>query len=265
MACACIMKLSILMITKNAGDVIEETLKSVAGLWDELLVDDAGSTDGTVEIVRRYGGKIFHSTGKNLGKRKQGLVKKAKGDWILVLDADERVSEKLYGEILQIRGLDKITLKHYFVKKAKRGTIAYALPYQNYVFGRPVYWGGEKYSKVRLFRKGWGRISAEPLHEEVIVEDGNVVELQGVIYHHSFRTPLQLFGKFTRYAWIAAQEKKRKGETLSFGKLFLYAPHMFWARYVKEKGYKDGWRGFVLAAAFAYMEGLTYWLLLVRK
>lgn len=258
------MSLSIVMVTRDAGVVVEETLKSVVWLWDELLVDDAGSRDRTVEIVTGYGGKVFHSTGKNLGERKQELVKKVKSDWILVLDADERVSRELYNEIFQIRGFDKIVLKHQFVKKTKREVIAYSIPYQNYVFGKPVYWGGEKYSKVRLFRKGWGSISPEALHEEVIIKNDGIGELRGVIRHHSFRSPWQLIRKFTRYARAAASQMKRQGETLSLKKLFFFGPHMFWARYVKEKGYRDGWRGFVLAAAFGYMEGLMYWLLLFK-
>ena len=261
------MKHSVLMITKNGEEVIEEALESVAGLWDELLVSDDGSTDRTREIVTQYGGKVFSSGNRTLGERKQWLIAKAQGDWILVLDADERVSRELYQEILQIRDFDKITLKRYFVKKlkqAKRGkreTIAYAIPYQNYVFGKPVYWGGERYSKVRLFRKGFGSVETKPLHEEIRVR-GEIGELTNKIHHHSYRSPAQLFGKFTNYAWVESREKKRQGETLSFAKLFLYGPHMFWARYIKEKGYKDGWRGLILAFAFAYMEGLTYWFLL---
>ena len=93
-----------------------EALKSVAGLWDELLVSDDGSTDRTREIVTQYGGKVFSSGNRTLGERKQWLIAKAQGDWILVLDADERVSRELYQEILQIRDFDKITLKRYFVK-----------------------------------------------------------------------------------------------------------------------------------------------------
>lgn len=202
-----------------------------------------------------------------LGVRKQELVERAKSDWILVLDADERVSPKLTQEIRRIiRG-----------PSTSLGTAvaAYRIPYQNYVFGKPVYFGGEKYSKVRLFRRGTARISPEALHEEIIIDsvktgfrlkgrnDNGIGELKGVIHHHSYRTPWQLSVKFTRYAWMAAKEMKWQGSTLSIAKLFLYGPHMFWARFIKEKGYKDGWRGLVLAFAFGYMEGLTYWFLLL--
>lgn len=254
------MTLSVVMITKNSGDVVEGAVQSVAGLGNELLVGDGGSRDGTVEMVKKHGGTVIsqkHDTA--LGVRKQELVEKAKGDWILVLDADERVSGELAKEIKRIiRG-----------SSTSLGTAvaAYRIPYQNYVFGRPVYYGGEKYAKVRLFRKGFARISPESLHEEIIVKDGKVGELKGVIHHHSYRSPWKLFFKFTRYAWIAARMEiaspSERSRNDTFQKLFLYGPHMFWVRFIKEKGYRDGWRGLVLALAFGYMEGLTYWLMLL--
>jgi len=255
-----IIKSSVIMITKNSAGVLERALKSVERLFDELLVGDGGSRDGTVEMVKRYGGTVIPQKPETaLGVRKQELVERAKGDWILVLDADERVSKELKEEIKRLK-----------VSK-RRLCNAYKIPYQNYVFGGPVQYGGEKYAKVRLFRKGYGRISPEALHEEVRVVGPTSLKLRGVkeigefkgkIHHHSYRTSRQLFTKFTKYAWVAARQMKRQGATLSFAKLFFYSPHMFWARFVKEQGYRDGWRGLVLALAFGYMEGLTYWILL---
>lgn len=245
------MTLSIVMVTYNSAEVVEGAVKSIAEVGDEVLIGDGESTDGTVEIVRKYEGKVIRQKKKNLGQRKQELVERAKGQWIFVLDADERVSGELAEEIGRLG-------------ERKRGSaIAYRIPYQNYVFGRQVYYGGEKYAKVRLFRRGLARISPGQLHEEIVMKKGVVGELKGVIHHHSYRTLWQLFTKFTQYSWIAAREKKWQGATLSLEKLFLYGPHMFWARFVKEKGYKDGWRGLVLALAFGYMEGLTYWLMLL--
>lgn len=248
------MTLSVVIITKNADEVIEKSLKSVGRLWRELLVADDNSTDGTRALVERYGGKIFTLKNKNLGERKQWMIGKARGDWILVLDSDERLSKKLQQEIKEI-------LRNPYLSK---GIVGYKIPYQNYVFGKPVYYGGEDYNKIRLFRKAKGKISKLPLHEEVTV-NGKIGILCGKIHHHSYRNPAQLFSKFTRYAQIAAEEKKKKGESVSLGKIFLYGPHMFWARFIKEKGYRDGWRGFILAFVFAYMEGLTYAMLLWRQ
>ncbi len=246
------MNLSVVMITKNADEVIEEALKSVEGLWDELLIADDESTDDTRMLIKQYEGKIVTLKNKNLGERKQWLVEHAKKEWVLVLDSDEKVSKELYKEI-----------KRLLMSGNDRKINGYWIPYQNYIFGKPIYWGGEKYSKVRFFRKGKGNVDPFPVHEEIQV-NGKVAQLKGVIHHHSYRSFDQLFLKFTGYAWIAAQKKHDEKEKISLEKLFCYAPHMFWARFVKEKGYKDRWRGFILAFAFAYMEGLTYWILFFK-
>lgn len=256
---------SVLLVTNNNVDVVEEALQSVEGLWDELLVDDAGSTDGTREILRKYNATVITSGNKNLGQRKQGLVMRALGEWILIIDADERVSGELREEI------KTLVNKRPGFKKSKSRTpsikeniVAYRIPYQNYVFGKPVYAGGEQYAKVRLFKKTAGHVTDKPLHEEIEIH-GTIGEMHGKIYHHSYRSPGQLFSKFTRYAWIAAGEKVKQKEAFTFSHLFFYGPHMFWARFVNDKGYTDGWQGFVLAFAFAYMEKMTYWFLLWRK
>lgn len=248
------MQLSVVMITRNAAGVVADALKSVEGLWDELIVSDQNSTDGTQEILEQYKASIVTSQSENLGKRKQDLIKKANGDWILVLDSDERVSPELKQEIQTV-----------LRQKSRDAVVGYRIPYQNYIFGKLVRYGGERYSKIRLFKRGHGFITPLPIHEEVVV-DGSVGELSGAIRHYSFRTAFQLFGKFTHYARIAAQALEiasPKTARNDMGrKLFLYGPHMVWARYVEEKGYRDGWRGLVLALAFGYMEALTYWLLL---
>lgn len=240
------MSLSIVIITKNAGEVIHECLASVDGLWSELLVADDHSIDNTVAVVENFGGRLLHFAGLNLGQRKRKLVAIAKSDWVLVIDSDERVSEALYKEIQDI------------VAKHKGKEVGFSIPYQNFVFGKAVHYGGEQYSKVRLFKKKYGTVSATPIHEEIEVH-GAIGQVHGVLYHHSYRNFSQLFGKFTKYAGIAALEKFDAREPISAQKLFFYGPHMFWARFVEERGWKDGWRGFVLAVAFAYLEKLTYW------
>lgn len=237
-----------MMITKNAGDVIHDCLDSVVGLWSELLVADDHSTDSTIEEVVKYGGKLVQLGGLNLGERKKKLVSMAKSDWVLVIDSDERVSHRLFTEIQKI------------VSNKNLKEVGFSIPYQNFVFGIPVYYGGERYSKVRLFQKKYGTVSATPIHEEIEVQ-GAIGNTRGVLYHHSYRTFWQLFGKFGRYAGIASLEKYHAREHVTLQKLILYGPHMFWARFVEDRGWKDGWRGFVLAFAFAYLERLTYWKL----
>lgn len=245
------MKLSVLLVAKNAEPLIGKTLESVREISDEVLVLDNVSSDNTKAASKDFGAKVFTVAGNNLGKLKNYLIRQATKDWILLLDSDEVVSPELNAEIKKL--LKKKT--HYFK--------AYRIPYQNYVFGRPVYYGGERYDKVRLFLKDAARVQNYHLHEDVILKE-KPGRLLGKIYHSSYRNPWQLFKKFTAYASISSKIKQSQNEKLTFKKLFVYGPHMFWARFVKEQGWRDGWRGLVLAIAFAYMEGFTYCFLAVR-
>lgn len=220
--------LSVIIICQKSSEV-GETRRSVLRLNPDFLIDQDSNN------------------GRNLGQRKNALVKKARGEWVLILDTDERVSTDLLLEIKRV------------IKKNKKDIHGYRIPYQNHIFGKPVYFGGEQYSKVRLLRKKFGRVNPVALHEEIEIT-GKIGELKGKILHYSYRTPWQVFKKFTNYAYLAAKEKH--GESVSIKKLFLYGPHMVWARLIKEQGYKDGWRGLFLALAFGYMEILTYWILL---
>lgn len=240
------------MVTKNAGDVLEDALKSITGLWDELLVDDDGSTDETVSLVTRYGGTVLHSGKITLGERKQWLIEKAKGKWILILDSDERISPHLREELTQVCN-----------NRVRNRIVAYWIPHLKYAFGQKINWGGESYSLIRLFRRDRGRSTKSAVHEEINAE-GNLGTLKSVIFHYSYRTLLQVFTKFTYYAKLRASEMVISKERLSLKKFFLYSPHMFYARFIKDKGYRDGWRGLVLALAFAYMEEMTYVFLLFR-
>ncbi|MEK7166682.1 MAG: glycosyltransferase [Patescibacteria group bacterium] len=260
------MNLSVLIITKNCWDLLKKTLESVKGIADEILISDEGSTDGTIELAKTYGAKVYDDRDSNLGKRKGRILHKARYPWVLILDSDERVSKELAKEIVAL-------------KKSRRLPYhGYRLPYQNHVFDSPVFYGGESYGKVRLFQKKSGKITKNPVHEEIFVQ-GTIGSFSGKILHHSYRNPWQLFTKFTKYAWIAEKmlrEKENKYEldprwslprTLMRGeddnlfiKLFLYGPHMFWARFVKDQGYRDGFFGFVLAGAFGYMESFQYWI-----
>lgn len=188
----------------------------------------------------------------SLGKRKVKLISSSQADWLLLLDTDEDISNTLINEIKQIVRIDDSKYNGYLI------------PYRNYAFGRQVTYGGEQYSKIRLFRRKYGLVTEVPIHEEVQVT-GEIGKLTGKIIHKSFRNPLQVFKKFTRYSWLVSDEKQKNGEKVTYKKLFFYAPHMFWARAIKDQGWKDGWRGILLALFFAYMEGLTYWLLLYRN
>ena len=226
--------LSLIIICKDVDDSLIRAIDSMADLQPQIIVD------------------ISDKDTETLGLRKNRIIKDAANEWILLLDSDEVVSHLLLKEIKEV------------TQSASKVVHGYSIPYQNYIFGKPIKYSGENYSKVRLFRKSFGVVSELPVHEEIHVK-GNIEKLNGVIHHYSYISLPQVLKKFTKYAWQMAGEKRKVHEGVSPKKLFLYGPHMVWARAIKDEGWRDGWRGIVIALCFGYMETLMYWLLLWRN
>ncbi len=239
------------MITKNAQEVIEEALKSVENLVNEIVIIDNYSVDKTVKIAKKYQAKIFFNKEKDFGKQKKFAVHQASSKWILVLDSDERVSSQLKQEI-------KSLFKTHLVDRFD----GFYIPFQNHFLGKPINYGGENYQKIRLFKKNKAVIAKALVHEKFNIKTGKTGKLKGKIYHYSYRSLFQMYKKFTDYGFREAKQKKVKGEKSSLKKIFIYPLHMFWARFIKDKGYKDGFFRVPLDLGFAYMEFLTYFLII---
>lgn len=238
------MNISVVMITRNAEDVLPAALESVRDIASEILISDEGSDDGTRKIAEAFGATVIVDPDQNLGRRKQSMVLKAKGPWVLLLDSDERLSEELKLEI--IRTVEK-----------ERGRKVYRAPYRNYAFGKRLKERGEQYSRIILFRKGTVRISEDPVHEHPVTE-ADVGDLTAHVDHYSYRSVGEVFSSFADYAGKMAECKHKLGERSTVRKIVLYPLHMFWARFIQDGGYRDGWRGLFLAAAFAWMELQLY-------
>lgn len=243
------------MITKNSGNLLEQSLQSVKGLVDEMLIVDDNSNDDTLIIFRKYQAKIYKRHDENLGSQRAFGLARCKGDWVLMLDADEIISMELKKEIISV-------ISHQSLGVGKIS--GYFIPYQNHFLGRPIYHGGEDYKILRLFKKNSTTIPKNIIHEHVKTE-GRIGELKGKIYHYSYRTLQQTFMKFTDYARREAKKKLLTGEKTGLRKIILYPLHMFWARYIKDRGYKDFSLRILLDLGFAYMEWLTYVLMLFYK
>lgn len=248
--------ISLLMITKNSGELLEESLLSVKGLVDEIIVVDDNSNDDTLTIAQKHKAKIFKRHDVNLGAQRSYGLSKCKGEWILMLDADEIISQELKKEIASLRQAQG--------KLLRNDICGYYIPYQNHFLGKPIYHGGEDYKILRLFKKSAATISDNFVHEHVKVK-GQVGELKEKIYHYSYRTIKQTFLKFSDYAKREAKRKILSGEKTNLKKIFLYPIHMFWARYIKDLGYKDYSLRILLDLGFTYMEWLTYVLMLFYK
>lgn len=238
-------KLSVLILTKNNEDVLEEAFLSIKDLNCKTLIIDSNSKDKTLQIAKKHQAYIYNFNENNLGKKRQYALEKASSGWVLFLDADERLTKKLIHEL-------KTTLS----KKTKYN--AFLIPFANHYLGRRVRYGGENYKMLRLIKRSDALINPLLVHEKIISKSGKIGTLKTSIAHYSYRSLCQMYLKFTDYAIREARQKKLIKEKTSIRKVFLYPPHMFWARFIKDKGYKDGIFRIPLDLGFAYMELLTY-------
>jgi glycosyltransferase involved in cell wall biosynthesis len=232
-------RLSVVVVTQNEEERIRACLESAA--WaDELIVVDAESSDKTAAIARELSDHVFVRPWPGFAAQKNFGLAQAGGDWILSLDADERVSAPLREEIAAIlAGGNEHT--------------GYAIPRRNLFWGRWVRHGGLYPDwQLRLFRRGQGRFAERTVHESVRVE-GSVGRLAGHLEHRSYRDVADFLERADRYSTLAA------GEWLAAGRrsrplvdLALRPVGRFLAMYVARAGFLDGWRGFLLAVLYGY-------------
>lgn len=230
--------LSVTLVTWNEEERLRRCLETVAWV-DEIVVVDAGSEDKTVEIARAFTDQVFVRAWEGFAPQKNFALDQARGEWVLSLDADEEVTAELKQEILRVLA-------------AGEGPSAYAVPRRN------VYWGqwvrhGRLYPdwQVRFFRRGRGRFVERPVHESVEVE-GAVGRLHGALVHRSYRDVADFLTRTNRYTTLAAEEWVRSGRGIAVTDLVLRPLGRFLSMYVLHRGFLDGWRGFLLAALYAY-------------
>ncbi len=235
-------RLSIILITKDESADIRACLESVH--WaDEIVVVDAGSRDDTVAICRNYTDKIYiHEDWPGFGAQKNRALSYAIGEWVLSLDADERVSPALRKEIEQALASPRFD--------------AYAIPRLSTYCGRTMRHSGWWPDHVlRLFKRGCGRFSESRIHERLIVT-GTCGQLHEPLIHESFRSLEEVLDKVNRYSSESAQMLYEQGRQ---GGLRTAIGHGLWTflrTYFLKAGFLDGREGFMLAVSNA--EGAYY-------
>lgn len=252
--------LSVLMIVRNTEEIKKETLASLPDIVSEIVVVvNKKYTHETGKPLHKKITLFFHE-GYDLGKQRAYGLGKVKNEWVLMVDSDEVISEELGREVKKVFSIE------YSVFRKKAKTEGYYIPFQNHFLGKPLHFGGENYKMLRLFRKDSVEIAPSFIHENFRLKSGKTSgELQGKLYHYSYRSLPQMFAKFTDYAVREAKQRYKNGEKATLRKLFLDPLHMFWARFVEDKGYKDGIFRIPLDIGFAYMEWLMYVLLYIYR
>lgn len=232
--------ISAVIITKNEEHNIEECLASVQ--WaNEIVVVDAESTDGTVERAKRFTNRVIVRPWPGFGPQKNFGFQQANSEWILIVDADERVSVPLADELRTV------------LKRSSLGNlVAYRVPRRNYFYGRWVRYGGAHPDyQIRLIRKGLAHYNNVGVHENLIIS-GDIGTLQGWLDHYTERTIADHFRKFNLYTTLAAQEKGKTRTRVSWYHLTLNPLVVFLKTYIIKTGWKDGIRGLIFAT-FASM------------
>jgi len=244
-------QLTVLIPCKNERHHIRACIDSVAPLADEILIADSGSTDGTLEIVRQTPRcRIIERDYVHSGDFKNWAIPQAAHDWVLIVDADERVPELLVAEIRQVLALPRPRDGYWILR-------------ENYFLGHPIRYSGWNNDKVlRLFRRDLGRYVGETDHAEVQIATGRVGRLRARLRHYSYRSYDQYFQKFHRYTTWAADGRARAGRRPSLWRMLLVAPARFLQTYFLRLGFLDGAAGVqvcMLTAFYSFMKEARLW------
>ena len=222
------MPLSVVLITQNAAAQLPECLASVA-FADEVVVLDSGSSDGTAEVAARYGARVVAKEWLGFGRQKQFAVEQAAHDWVLCLDADERVSPQLAASV--VRALEAPAAPVYRMARCNRFLGRWLRHGEGYPDWSP-----------RLFDRRHARWSDDEVHEKVLyaVSPGT---LEGDLLHDSAEDLGRYLEKQNRYTTLAAQELHRRGRRAGLAELALSPPVRFLKFYLLRLGFLDGLPG----------------------
>lgn len=242
------------IITLNEEDRLEGTLSSCRDIADEIVVVDSYSTDKTCEIAARYGAVIYKNVFIDYGSQKNMAMEKASYEWILNLDADEQVSDRLKNEILAFKRNSRTGLKGSETEVEADG---FRINRRTYYLGRWIkYSGWYPDCKLRLFRKSkskWqGRI------HEVLVLDGKTARLAGDILHFTYRDMTDHIRRLNGYSRLQALDIVDKKKKLLYLRSLLLPPVTFIRFYFWKLGILDGFPGLVIALVSSWATAMKY-------
>lgn len=234
-------KISVTIITGNEEENIRECLESVK--WaDEIIVVDSESTDRTVEIAKEYTDKLFIHKWEGYASQKNYAMEKASNDWVLSIDADERVTPGLADEILN-SNLDDFD--------------GFRIKRENYFIGKKITgcgWGNDY--QIRLFKKSKTNLTDRLVHEGFVV-DGKLGTLKNYLIHYSYRNLKDGFSKINEYSSLEASEKASRKKITGLRVVF-YPVWAFIQHYFIRKGFKDGKHGLIVSLMHAMTKLQVY-------
>ncbi|TYB80248.1 glycosyltransferase family 2 protein [Bizionia gelidisalsuginis] len=244
-------KLTAIIPTKNEIHNIEAVLATV-GFADEILVIDSYSTDGTFEKAQSLATTVLQRKFDAYSAQKNYAISQAKHEWILLVDADERVTPELQQEILSVLSLNNIPHEAYNIKRI------------NHFMGQRVqYSGWRNDSVIRLFKRDFCKYNNKQVHESLLV-NGSTGVLKQKFLHYSYRSFNLYMEKMNHYATLQAKDyDKKTGKLTPYH--FVVKPFWgFFKHYIVQSGFRDGLVGFTIGNVQAYVVFMRYvklWLL----
>lgn len=246
-------KLSVIIITKNEESNIEACLASVAFV-DELIVVDSGSVDATVELARKRGAKVVVAEDwPGFGPQKNCALALATGDWVLSIDADERVSAALAHEIQTVVAGQTIS--------------AFEIPRLTQFCGQWIrHCGWTPDHVLRLFRRGSAQFSNDLVHERVLLQpNAKHGRLREPLLHYSYPTPSHYWRKLEQYSQAWAEQRFAVGQQTSMARAALAGVVAFVRTYFFRLGFLDGAMGFAVCTMQAQAAFGKYFALYFKN
>lgn len=231
--------LSVVMIVKNEADKLAACLESIKNIADEIILLDSGSTDATESIGKRYGAKWYVNTDwQGFGKQRQMAQSYATCDYVLAIDADEVVNEKLRNGIAEV------------LQQPPQDDVVYILKRDNYFFNYPIYrYSWHKGRVARLYDRKKYQYSDHEVHESLDTQGAKTVTLAGYMEHYTNDSVVHFMKKNLRYSEDWARDKQ--GKSISLTMLLLKTLFTFVRLYFFKGGFLGGGYGLIHAIATA--------------
>jgi len=235
-------KVSVIIITKDEEKNISDCLRSVN--WaDEIIVVDSESTDRTVELAKQFTDKIFISKWEGYASQKRYALSLAANEWVLSVDADERITPELKEEIFNLSTGDysgfRIRRKNFLLKKEISSC------------------GWEKDYQLRLFKKNKTDLNERLVHEKFVAQ-GKMGTLKNPMIHFTFSSFDDYLNKINIYTSLKAQELYKKRKRVGAWTIFSHTVSAFFAFFIFRRGFKDGVYGLIISLLHSVSTMMNY-------
>jgi glycosyltransferase involved in cell wall biosynthesis len=240
--------LSATVICKDEAEKIRGCLESVR-FCDEVVVVDSGSTDGTLETCRELADRVIENQWPGYVAQQNFALSQARGEWVLAVDADERVTPELAAEIQRVLAEEP-------------SADGFRITRHVHYLGRWIdHSGWYPEPRVRLFRRARGAWEGLDPHYQIVVT-GSLGRLHGEIVHYTYDDLEDHVRTLNRFSSVLAREHQNRGRRFSWFALLLRPPAEFFKKYIMKRGYLDGTQGFFIAslsAVYVFLKCAKLW------